>query len=232
MPGIVSATGSGPEGIGLLSPVFRTRLLRRGGLLAAATVAWNVLEGIVAVVAGALAGSVALVGFGIDSFIETASAVVVGWRLREELRGRTGEDAERIERRAARAAGVLLLVLAVYLVVDAGRRLLGFGGEAEESLPGIVLTVASLIVMPLLGRAKLRTATALGSRALRADAFETITCAWLSLTTLVGLALNAALGWSWADPLAALVLVPLIVREGLEGLRGDECCDEEPAQRS
>ena len=120
-------------------------------------------------------------------------------------------------------AGTLLLLLAVYIVVDAGRRLLGFGAEAERSILGIALTAVSLVVMPFLGWAKLRTARRLGSGALRADAYETIACAWLSLTTLAGLVLNATLGWWWADPLAALCLVPLIVREGLEGWK-DECC--------
>jgi divalent metal cation (Fe/Co/Zn/Cd) transporter len=129
-----------------------------------------------------------------------------------------------MEHRAGRIAGTLLLALAAYIVVDAGRRLLGFGTEARESLVGIVLTAVSLIVMPFLGWVKLRTAGALQSGALRADAYETIACSWLSLTTLLGLLLNAGLGWWWADPLAALIIVPLVVKEGLEGLRG-ECHD-------
>lgn len=201
----------------------RAGLLRRGLLLSGATFSWNVLEGIIAVAAGVVASSVALIGFGIDSFVETASAAVVGWRLLDELRRRERERAEAVERGAARIAGALLLFLALYIVIDAGRRLLGFGAEAEESLLGIILTAVSLAVMPLLGWAKLRTARALGSRALRVDAYETITCAWLSLTTLLGLGLNALFGLWWADPVAALVLVPLIVREGLEGLRADSC---------
>lgn len=201
----------------------RQAFLRRGLLLEAATVFWNILEGIVAVAAGMLSNSVALIGFGIDSFVETASAIVVGWRLGAEARGRSPEAAERIERTASRSAGTLLLLLAAYIVIDAGRRLLGFGAEARESVVGIVLTAVSLVVMPLLGWVKLRTAKQLESRALRADAFETITCAWLSLTTLAGLVLNAAFGWWWADPSAALMLVPLIVREGLEGWKGGSC---------
>jgi cation diffusion facilitator family transporter len=203
----------------------RSDLLRKGLRLEIFTVAWNILEGVVAVTAGGLAGSVALIGFGIDSFIETSSAIVVGWRLRREHRGASPEDTERIERRASRIAGALLLALALYILLDAARRLLGYGGQAEESFVGIGLTAVSLVVMPLLGRMKLRTAKELSSRALRADAFETITCAWLSLTTLTGLTLNAAFGLWWADPAAALVLVPLIVREGIEGIRGDECED-------
>jgi len=208
-------------------PVTRAGFLRRGVWLEGATVGWNLLEGVVAVSAGALASSVALIGFGIDSFVETASGAVVGWRLWTELIGRG--DAERIEQmehRAGRIAGILLLALAVYIVIDAGRRLLGFGAEARESLVGIVLTAISLIVMPFLGWVKLRTARALQSGALRADAYETIACSWLSLTTLLGLLLNAALGWWWADPFAALIIVPLVVKEGLEGLRG-ECHDSD-----
>lgn len=204
------------------SDVERMRLLRRGMQLEVATVAWNVIEGVIAVAAGVLASSVALIGFGVDSFVETTSAAVVGWRLRAELTGNADDErAEILERRAGRIAGGLLLGLAVYIVIDAGRRLLGFGGEARESIVGIVLTAISVVVMPALGWVKLRTATAIGSGALRADAYETIACAWLSLATLIGLMLNATLGWWWADPLAALVIVPLVVREGLEGWRGE-----------
>jgi divalent metal cation (Fe/Co/Zn/Cd) transporter len=202
-------------------------LLRWAFVLSVFTVGWNLLEGIIAILAGALAGSVALVGFGVDSFIETASGLVVGRRFWLELHGQSPERIEQAERKASKIAGALLLALAVYITFDAGRRFLGYGPEAEESLVGIVLTLISLVLMPLLGWSKLKTARLLGSRALRADAYETIACAWLSLTTLTGLVLNATLGWSWADPLAACVLVPLIVREGLEGLGGEEEEDEE-----
>lgn len=168
-----------------------------------------------------------MVGFGIDSFVETASGAVVGWRLWAEATGRADEErVEQLERRAGRIAGTLLLSLALYIVIDAGRRLLGVGEEAKESLVGIALTAVSLVVMPLLGWVKLRTARSLQSRSLRADAYETIACSWLSLTTLVGLLFNALLGWWWADPLAALAIVPLVVREGLQGLRG-ECHDSD-----
>jgi len=200
----------------------RAVLLRRGYRLSLVTVVWNVLEGIIAVTAGSMSRSVALIGFGIDSFVETASAVTVAWRLKRELRTRDESDAARIEERAARIAGALLLALALYILLDAGRRLAGFGEHAGKSPLGIGITALSLAVMPFLGMAKLRTARALGSRALRVDAYETIACAWLSLTTLAGLVLNALFGWWWADPVAALVLVPLIAREGLEGLRGDD----------
>jgi divalent metal cation (Fe/Co/Zn/Cd) transporter len=203
--------------------VDRAGLLRRGVLLEAATVGWNVLEGVIAVAAGMLANSVALIAFGVDSFVETTSGALLWWRLRTELTG--GDDPgriERIERKAARTAGGILLALALYILIDASRRLLGFGEEARESRAGIVITALSLGIMPFLGWVKLRTAQALGSRALRADAYETIACAWLALATLAGLVLNAALGWWWADPLAALGIVPLVIRKGLEGWRGDE----------
>lgn len=204
------------------SPGARSRSIRRGLRLSVLSVAWNILEGIVAIVSGVAAGSVALVGFGIDSFIETASAVIVGWRLSYEMSGKSAEQAEKAERWAARSTGILLLMLAAYILVESARRLLGFGREPEPSRIGIVLTMVSLVVMIALGRAKLRTAETLGSKALRADSYETITCAWLSATTLAGLVLNALLGWWWADPLAAVALIPLIVREGLEGVRAEE----------
>jgi divalent metal cation (Fe/Co/Zn/Cd) transporter len=200
----------------------RKHLLGRGVWLAWATVGWNIVEGVIAVSAGALASSVALVGFGVDSFVETVSGAVVGWRLRAELNGSADhERAEVLEFRVGRIAGALLLALSAYIIIDAGRRLLGYGAETQESRVGIALTAISLVIMPFLGWAKLRTAAALRSGALRADAYETITCSWLSLTTLVGLILNAAFGWWWADPIAALAIVPLAVREGLEGWRGE-----------
>jgi cation diffusion facilitator family transporter len=208
------------------TPIVETRAqsVRRAFLLEVLTVAWNLVEGLIAVIAGLLAGSVALLGFGIDSFIETASGTVVGYRMYAEMSGAADrERIERIEKTTSQIAGALLLALAAYILVDAGARLLGYGDRAEETLVGIVLTAVSLAVMPILGRAKLRAAREIGSGALRADAYETITCAWLSLTTLAGLLLNATFGWWWADPLAALVLVPLLVREGREALRGDHC---------
>jgi len=196
----------------------RAILLRRGAALEGLTVAYNALEGIVAIAAGLAAGSVALTGFGVDSVVEVTSGVVVWWRLRAELGAARAGAA--VEGRAARWAGVLLLALAVYIVGESGRRLLT-GDRPGESVVGIALMVLSLIVMPLLARAKLRLAASLGSRALRADAQETIVCAWLSATTLLGLALNAGLGWWWADPVAALGMLPLIVREGVEAWRGE-----------
>jgi divalent metal cation (Fe/Co/Zn/Cd) transporter len=194
----------------------RVALLRRGVVLEGVTVGYNALEGIVAIAAGLAAGSVALTGFGIDSVIEVASGVLLWWRLRAELG--SAPLGPTVERRAARGAGFLLFALGVYIVIDSARLLLT-SNRPESSPVGIGLTVLSLIVMPLLARAKLGAAAGLGSRALRADAHETIVCAWLSATTLLGLGLNAVLGWWWADPVAALAMLPLIVREGIEAWR-------------
>jgi divalent metal cation (Fe/Co/Zn/Cd) transporter len=218
----VEVTGVPPSGEVILEPPERSQLVRRGLRLAVFTVIWNVMEGVIAIASGIIAASVALVGFGVDSFVETASAVVVGWRFSYEMSRRSEEKAEKAESLAARIAGALLLALALYILIDSGRRLLGLGREPNPSGIGIALTLISAVIMPLLGRAKLRIARLLGSKALRTDAYESITCAWLSGTTLAGLTLNAAFGWWWADPLAALALIPLIVREGLEGLRGEE----------
>lgn len=199
-------------------PASRAVWLGRGVTLEGFTVGYNMAEGVIAIVAGAAAGSVALTGFGIDSVIEVSSGILLWWRLRAELGA--PPLAAQVEARAARGAGALLLALGAYLLADAVRRL-ATGDQPGPSVTGIVLTALSLVVMPLLARAKLRAAAALGSRALRADAHETIVCAWLSFTTLAGLALNAAFGWWWADPLAALAMLPLIVREAIEALRGE-----------
>lgn len=196
----------------------RNRLLRRGIVLEGVTVGYNALEGIIAIFAGLAAGSIALTGFGVDSIIEVASGVLLWWRLRAELG--SAPLGPTVERRASRGAGVLLLALGVYIFAESARRLI-LGNRSEVSAVGIVLTGFSLVVMPLLARAKLRVAAKLGSRALRADAHETIVCAWLSAATLLGLGLNAALGWWWADPMAALAMLPLIVREGVEAWKGE-----------
>jgi len=194
----------------------RVALLRRGITLEGVTVGYNALEGLVAIAAGVAAGSVALTGFGIDSVIEVTSGALLWWRLRAELG--SAPLGPTVERRASRGAGFLLLALGVYILTDSARVLLT-RSHPESSSVGIVLMVLSLIVMPLLARAKLRVAATLGSRALRADAHETVVCAWLSATTLIGLGLNAVLGWWWADPVAALAMLPLIVREGIEAWR-------------
>lgn len=197
----------------------RERLVRRGLWLAGLTIAWNVIEAVVAVTAGLAAGSLALVAFGFDSTIEVLSAWVVVWQFRAELRG--GYDHER-ERRALRLIAITFFVLAAYVLIEAGRDLFLVDGEAGESVVGIVLAAASLVAMPSLAWAKRRTATPLGSPTLRADAQETLLCAWLSASLLAGLALNAALGWWWADPVAAVAIAALAAREGLEAWRGDD----------
>lgn len=202
--------------------IDRLKLVRTAFYLSVFTVAWNVLEGLIAVVSSYFSGSVALLGFGVDSFVESTSGIIVGWRFFYEMKGRREEQIEKVETLTARLAGILLLVLAIYLLVDSLRRILGFGREPDPSLVGIILTVISLVIMPILARAKIKTAGQLESKALRADAYETIACAWLSATTLTGLLLNATFGWWWADPVAALVLVPLIAREGVEGIRRDD----------
>lgn len=196
----------------------RVGLLRRGVALEGLTVGYNALEGIVAIAAGVRASSVALTGFGIDSVIEVTSGALLWWRLRAELG--SPPVGPTVERRAARGAGFLLLALGVYIIAESARHL-ATGDRPETSPVGIVLMVLSLIVMPLLAQAKLRAAERLGSRALRADAHETLVCAWLAATALVGLALNAALGWWWADPVAAMAMLPLIVREGIEAWRAE-----------
>lgn len=205
-------------------PKNRRQLLRRALGVEAALITWNIIEGAVAIVSGLIASSVALISFGVDSGVEVISAAVVAWRLWLEYRGAGEQCVDEMERRAARIAGALLLLLAIYIVVDAGRRLLGSGPEAEESVVGIVLTILSLVVMPLLGWIKLRAARGLNSAALRADSVQTLACVWLSASTLFGLAVNAALGWSWADPVAALLVLPIVIREGIEGLRGEHGC--------
>lgn len=200
----------------------RDRLVRRGLLLAGLTIAWNVIEAVVAIGAGFAAGSLALVAFGFDSIIEVLSAWVVVWQFRGELRG--GYDEER-ERRALKAIAVTFFVLAAYVVFEAGRDLFFTDGEAGESTVGLILAALSLAVMPALAFAKRRTAIDLGSPTLRADAQETFLCAWLSVALLAGLALNAALGWWWADSLAAIAIAGLAVKEGREAWEGDRCDD-------
>ncbi|HEY6102497.1 MAG TPA: cation transporter [bacterium] len=195
----------------------RPVLLRKARGLEIFTVAWNSLEGLIAVALGIVAGSIVLVGFGVDSVIETSSGVILLWRLQGH---RDATDADAAERRALRLVGLSLLLLAVYVAGDALLSLLRRTAP-EASLPGIVLAAVSLVVMPLLARRKQRLAAQLESEALRADAVQTVICAYLSMILLAGLALNARWGWWWADPLAALAMVPIIAREGLEAWRGE-----------
>ena len=209
---MTSATNAGQK---------RAELLRHGLLLEYLTVGWNIVEGGVAIGAGLLSGSIALVGFGVDSFIESISGSVLIWRLREEGRGATEERIEHVERRAEVLVGVAFLVLAAYVTFEALRSLIG--GEAPDASPvGIVLTAVSIPVMLWLAAAKRRTGEALGSRALVADSRQTRACWYLSVVALAGLVANAALGWWWADPLAALGIAVLLVREGWEAVRGGD----------
>jgi divalent metal cation (Fe/Co/Zn/Cd) transporter len=198
-------------------------LRRRGIVLAGLTIAWNVIEAIVAIAAGIAAGSIALIGFGFDSTIEVMSSVVVVWQFRSEARSGYDEDRERL---ALRLIAVSFFVLAAYIGVESIRDLFFTDNDADESVVGIVLAALSLLVMPALATAKRRTADALGSPTLRADSRETLLCAWLSAALLGGLVLNAALGWSWADPIAALVIAGFAVKEGREAWHGDDCGDE------
>ncbi len=201
----------------------REPLLARALRLEYLTVAWNVLEGLIGVAAAIAAGSVALLGFGIDSFVETASGGVLIWRLVSERGTRDPEAIESLERSARRLVGASLFLLAAYIAVDAGWTLWR-RERPHPTIVGIVLTAVSLGVMVWLARAKRRAAAALGSRALEADSFQTTACWWLSLVALGGIGLNAACGWWWADPVAALGMTVFIVREGLEAWRAEDPC--------
>ena len=194
----------------------RQRLRQRGRLLAGATIAWNAVEGVVAIAAGISAGSLALVGFGLDSFVEVFAGAVVLWHL-----GATSNDREDPARRLI---AVSFFALAAYVVAEAARDLF-VGHEAVESTAGIALAAVSLAVMPALAWAKRRTGQALGDTVIVADSTETALCSYLSAILLAGLALNATLGWWWADPLAALAIAALALHEGRATWRGDPCCD-------
>jgi divalent metal cation (Fe/Co/Zn/Cd) transporter len=186
------------------------------------TVGWNVVEGVVAIAAALLAGSVALFGFGVDSFVECASGLVLIWRLAAERRGMDDETIARLDRRARRLVGASLFLLAVYVAADAALAL-WHGERPAASAMGIAITAASIVAMQWLARAKRRVAAALQSRALEADAFQTTACFWLSVITLAGIGLNALFGWWWADPLAALAMTWFLGKEGREAWRGEEC---------
>lgn len=195
---------------------------RTGLWLVGATLLYNVLEAGIALYAGISAGSIALVGFGLDSGLEVAAASVLLWRLSLERRGVGARRLARVERRVHRFVGVTFLVLALYVTGQAGWTL-WTRNAPEASLLGIVLAAVSLILMPVVSWGKLRAAREIGSAALRAEAMETLACSYLSLTLLLGLAANALLGWWWADPAAALLMVPWLLREGVDGLHGEAC---------
>jgi divalent metal cation (Fe/Co/Zn/Cd) transporter len=199
-------------------------LVRRGLRLNYLTLAYNTMEAIVSIAAGVVAGSVALVGFGVDSGIEVTASVAAQWRLRADI---DPVRRERVERVTRRVIGGCFLVLAAYVVVDSVTTL--WERETPAASPvGIVVLMLSVLVMPVLARAKRRVALALQSRALEADAAQTSLCAYLSVIALAGVGLNAVFGWWWADPAAALAMVPIIGKEGIEGLRGEVECECHP----
>jgi divalent metal cation (Fe/Co/Zn/Cd) transporter len=197
----------------------RAALVRRGLWLNWLTIVYNTAEAIISVAAGLVSGSVALVSFGVDSGIEVTSSLAAHWRLRADT---NPERRERAERVTHRTIGGSFLALAAYVTVESLATL--WQREAPEASPlGLAILVLSVIVMPLIARASRRVARALGSRALEADAAQTSLCAYLSVIALIGVGLNAALGWWWADPIAALSMVPIIAKEGLEGVLGESC---------
>lgn len=201
----------------------RARLVRRGRYLEYFTIGYNSLEGLIAVAAGLLAGSIALVGFGFDSLIEVTSGALLLWRLHADV---DEVKRERVEAITLRLVGVCFLVLALYVTHNSVESLLRHEAP-DESLIGIILAAVSLIVMPLLVRAKRRVARSINSGALMADSKQTELCTYLSAILLGGLLLNALFGWWWADPVAALIMIPIIAKEGIEALRGETCCDDE-----
>ena len=200
----------------------RSRLLVRGLRLEYLTVGWNVVEGTVAIAAALAAGSVALLGFGIDSFVETASGLIIIWRLMAERHAVDHERIETVESRAQRLVAASLVGLAAYITIDAVTTIVG-GEHPQPSPVGVGLAALSLGVMWWLARAKRRTAIALGSRAMQADAFQTTACWWLSLAVLAGVGLNTLFGLWWADPVAALIIPVFLLREAREAWAGEDC---------
>ncbi len=194
----------------------RTVLSRRVRLVVAATITYNVVEAVIAISAGTVASSTALVGFGLDSVIEVASAAAVAWQF-------SGSDPEARERATLRVIALSFFALATYVTVESVRSLLG-GESAGHSTVGIVLAAASLLVMPLLSHAQRRAGRELGSASAVADSRQTLLCTYLSGVLLVGLLLNSLLGWRWADPLVALVVAVVAIREGRAAWRGRRCC--------
>ena len=211
-------TDTETDGCSHCSSVERSEHLRHGRKLEYFTIGWNMVEAGIAVGAGWFAGSIALIGFGIDSLIESISGSILLWRLSSPVHD---ESRERI---ALKLVGISFLILAAYIGFDAIQSLLAHE-PPHASLVGIGLSVVSLIIMPILARAKRLSAMNLESRAMKADSRQTDLCAYLSAILLGGLALNALWGWWWADPAAALIMVPIIAREGFEGLHGEICND-------
>jgi divalent metal cation (Fe/Co/Zn/Cd) transporter len=203
-------------------PLNRRELVRRGQRLEYFTIAYNSLEGLVSIVAGAIAGSVSLIGFGLDSSIEVTSGAALLWRLHHDL---DHSRREQVERTTLRIVGGCFVALAAYILYESATALIRHQSP-ERSIPGIAIAALSLAVMPLLARAKRRVAAGIGSGAMQADSRQTDFCTYLSAILLGGLLLNAVAGWWWADPVAGLVMVPIIAKEGVNGLRGKACCDD------
>lgn len=201
--------------------IVRREQVRRGRWLEYLTIVWNSLEAVIAIGAGVIAGSIALVGFGFDSVIEVTSGIALLWRLHMDA----PERRERAEQISLKIVGVSFLALAAYVAFDAVKSLITREPPAA-SYVGIALAALSLAVMPLLARAKRSVAARINSRAMQADSRQTDICAYLSAILLGGLILNALFGWWWADPVAALVMIPIIGKEGVEALRGETCCNE------
>lgn len=199
-----------------LSPARRVVLGRRIRFLVAATISYNVVEAVVALTAGARASSSALIGFGLDSVIEVSSALAVAWQF-------AGRDPEARERVALKVIACSFFALAVFVTIDALRSLFG-AGEAQHSPVGLALAAVSLAVMPVLSLAQRRAGRELGSRSAVADSKQTLLCTYLSAVLLIGLGLNWLFGWTWADPIAALVIAGVAIREGIEAWRGNRCC--------
>ena len=200
--------------------VARQAIAERGKRLEYFTVVWNSLEGLVAVIAGVAAGSISLVGFGLDSFIEVTSGATLLWRMSVDA---DVQSRERNERLSLRIVGMCFIVLAIYIAYEAVSDLI-VQKFPKHSIPGIILACVSLIVMPILSRAKRKVGNDLGSAAMKADAKQTDFCVYLSVILLAGLVLNAMLGWWWADPIAALVMAPIVAKEGLDGVKAKACC--------
>ena len=214
------------EAVLIETPVSRARTLSHALRLEYLTVGWNIIEGFVAIVAALAAGSVALLAFGIDSFVECTSGAVLIWRLHAEKTARDTAAIDRLDRRAHQLVGCSLFALAAWVVFDASKSLYT-QERPEPSIVGMVLLVLSIGAMYWLAKAKRRAASVLKSRALEADSFQTSACFWLSIVGLGGVALNAAFGFWWADPVAALGIAALLVKEGREGLRGESCCESD-----
>jgi divalent metal cation (Fe/Co/Zn/Cd) transporter len=199
----------------------RRRYVRRAQLLAGVSVTYNVVEALTAITAGVVAGSIALVGFGLDSIVEVSSGLIIFWQFRHPL-------PESREQTALRLMAFSFFGLAAYVTFESVRSLTT-GHEAQSSIVGMILAAASLVIMPLLSWAQRRTGRALGSNAVVADSTQTLLCAYMSGVLLVGLVLNATLGWWWADPIAGLVIAAVAVKEGREAWRGEGCCRPTPA---